>query len=308
MSNRARPLAEIGVLRTQSEHRHNRHNLLVSKVLVENSCARCLIDSGTTHNFVSESFINDKQITTTESKSEMIVSLADGRNIVLNQRTTCMLDIDLGGFQWQDSLTVVPMAGYDVVLGKPWLSDYNPVIDFQKNLITLMDESRGQQVTVECLSDKDDRSSNVKSPDLEFMTIKQARRELNRGAECIIVRLECSDDTKPDYEIMVDGEKRSEILNLLKKHKCCFPKELPARLPPMRNVNHEIDVEPGTKPPSRPPYRLSQPEMEELQRQLENLLKLGFIEACRSPYGAPVFFVKKADGSLRLVCDWRPLN
>ena len=108
--------------------------------------------------------------------------------------------------------------------------------------------------------------------------------------------------------IEVTGDKREELMQLLDQHRGCFPKEFPMNLPPKRRVNHEIDTDASAKPPSRPPYRLSQPELEELQRQLEKLLLHGFIEPCQSPYGAPVFFVKKADGSLRLVCDWRPLN
>ena len=48
--------------------------------------------------------------------------------------------------------------------------------------------------------------------------------------------------------------------------------------------------------------------MDELQRQITALLEKGFIEPSKSPFGAPVFFVKKTDGSLRLVCDWRQLN
>ena len=48
--------------------------------------------------------------------------------------------------------------------------------------------------------------------------------------------------------------------------------------------------------------------MEELKKQLTELLKKGFVEPSKSPFGAPVFFVKKADGSLRMVCNWRELN
>ena len=48
--------------------------------------------------------------------------------------------------------------------------------------------------------------------------------------------------------------------------------------------------------------------MDELQKQITEMLKRGFIEPSKSPYGAPVFFVKKSDGSLRMVCDWRQLN
>ena len=61
-------------------------------------------------------------------------------------------------------------------------------------------------------------------------------------------------------------------------------------------------------PSSRPFYTLSRPELDELQKQISILLERGFIEPSKSPYGAPVGFVKKKDGSLRLVCDWRQLN
>ena len=62
------------------------------------------------------------------------------------------------------------------------------------------------------------------------------------------------------------------------------------------------------EPPSRSPYQLPKPELEELQTQLTSLLEKGFIEPSKSPFGAPVFLVKKSDGSLRMICDWRKLN
>ena len=96
--------------------------------------------------------------------------------------------------------------------------------------------------------------------------------------------------------------------NLLRNFGGSFPKELPRNFPPKRTVNHGIDLEPGYSPPSKPPYRLSQHHLDELQTQLSALLERGFIEPSKSPFGAPVFFVRKLDGSLRLVCDWRELN
>ena len=70
----------------------------------------------------------------------------------------------------------------------------------------------------------------------------------------------------------------------------------------------DIELITASSPPSRSAYRLSQSDLGELQRQLTALLEQGFIETSKSPFGAPVFFVKKQDGSLRLVCDWRDLN
>jgi len=59
---------------------------------------------------------------------------------------------------------------------------------------------------------------------------------------------------------------------------------------------------------SRPTYRMSQPEMDELKKQLAELMQKGFITESKSPYGAPVLFVKKKDGTLRMCIDYRALN
>nr|CAD1829976.1 unnamed protein product [Ananas comosus var. bracteatus] len=84
--------------------------------------------------------------------------------------------------------------------------------------------------------------------------------------------------------------------------------ELPKRLPPRREVDHAIELEPGAKPPAKAPYRMAPPELEELQRQLKDLLDVGFIRPSKAPYGAPVLFQRKSDGSLRLCIDYRALN
>ena len=70
----------------------------------------------------------------------------------------------------------------------------------------------------------------------------------------------------------------------------------------------EIRVDPESILLSWPPFLLSQPEMDELKEPLEELLSDGFIEQSSSTYDVPVFFVKKKDESLRLVCDWRAMN
>ncbi|XP_052490820.1 uncharacterized protein LOC128043056 [Gossypium raimondii] len=86
-----------------------------------------------------------------------------------------------------------------------------------------------------------------------------------------------------------------------------FPEELPG-LPPDREVEFPIEVYPGTAPISIPPYRMSPTELKELKVQLQDLLDRGFIRPSISPWGAPVLFVKKKDGSMRLCIDYRQLN
>lgn len=86
-----------------------------------------------------------------------------------------------------------------------------------------------------------------------------------------------------------------------------FPKDLPG-LPPDREIEFAIVLIPGTEPIHKAPYRMAPVELQELKRQLKDLEEKGFIRPSVSPWGAPVLFVKKKDGSLRLCTDYRELN
>ena len=79
-------------------------------------------------------------------------------------------------------------------------------------------------------------------------------------------------------------------------------------LPPEREVEFTIELEPGASPISKAPYRMAPVELAELKKQIEELLEKGFIRPSVSPWGAPVLFVKKKDGSLRLCIDYHQLN
>ncbi|GJV49938.1 putative reverse transcriptase domain-containing protein [Tanacetum coccineum] len=86
-----------------------------------------------------------------------------------------------------------------------------------------------------------------------------------------------------------------------------FPEDLPG-LPPVRQVEFQIDLIPGATPVARAPYRLAPSEMQELSNQLQELSDRGFIRPSTSPWGAPVLFVKKKDGSFRMCIDYQELN
>nr|GEV84448.1 putative reverse transcriptase domain-containing protein [Tanacetum cinerariifolium] len=86
-----------------------------------------------------------------------------------------------------------------------------------------------------------------------------------------------------------------------------FPKDL-SGLPLARPVEFHIDLIPGAAPITRAPYRLAPSEMKELSKQLKDLSEKGFIRPSSSPWGAPVLFVKKKDGSFRMCIDYRELN
>jgi hypothetical protein len=85
-----------------------------------------------------------------------------------------------------------------------------------------------------------------------------------------------------------------------------FPDELPG-MPPDRDIEFAIELQPGMAPISKRPYRMPPAELAELKKQLQELLDKGFIHPSTSPWGCPALFVKK-DESLRLCVDYRPLN
>ena len=87
-----------------------------------------------------------------------------------------------------------------------------------------------------------------------------------------------------------------------------FDKKEASQLPPHRVIDHEISLEPGKQPPWKPLYSMSQNELEALRAFLKENLEKGFIRLSSSPARAPVLFVKKKDGTLRLCVDYRGLN
>jgi hypothetical protein len=87
-----------------------------------------------------------------------------------------------------------------------------------------------------------------------------------------------------------------------------FPDTLPSGLPPDRGDAMKIETDPTADPPYKPVIRLSIAELDELRKQLDELLAKKFIKPSTSPYGAPVLFVRKKDGTLRMCVDYRALN
>ncbi|GJT30782.1 putative reverse transcriptase domain-containing protein [Tanacetum coccineum] len=104
----------------------------------------------------------------------------------------------------------------------------------------------------------------------------------------------------------VDEPKLSDI-SVVRDFVEVFPKDL-SGLPPQRQVKFHIDLVPGATPVAKSPYRLAPSEMQELYGQLQELQDKGFIRPSHSPWGAPMLFVRKKDGSFRMCIDYRELN
>ena len=132
---------------------------------------------------------------------------------------------------------------------------------------------------------------------LSIISSMKARKYLRKGCSAILALV----------NISTDDEKKIEDIPVVRDFPDVFPNDLPG-LPPHRQVEFGIDLTPGAAPIARAPYRLAPPKMQELSSQLQELLEKGFIRPSSFPWGAPILFVKKKDGSLRMCIDYRELN
>jgi hypothetical protein len=122
-------------------------------------------------------------------------------------------------------------------------------------------------------------------------------------------RIEVNVSMPAIVETMVNQleEKSLEHISIVCEYPDVFSKELPG-MPPDRDIEFSIELLPGTAPISKRDYRMDVKDLIEMKKQLEELLEKGFIHPSSSPWGAPVLFVNKKDGSRRMCVVYRSLN
>jgi hypothetical protein len=98
------------------------------------------------------------------------------------------------------------------------------------------------------------------------------------------------------------------IANILQEYSDVFPSEIPAGLPPIRGIEHQIDLSPGASWTNYAPYRTNPEETKEIERQVQELLDKGYVRESLSPCAIPVILVPKKDGTWRMCVDCRAIN
>nr|GEV95031.1 putative reverse transcriptase domain-containing protein [Tanacetum cinerariifolium] len=165
-------------------------------------------------------------------------------------------------------LMPVEIGSFEVIIGMDWLVKYHVVIVCDEKLVRVPFDD-------EILIFHGDESNNGHESRLNSISCTKTQRYLLNGCPIFLAHV--------------------------------FPEDLPG-IPPTRQVEFQIDLIPGAAPMARAPYRLALSEMKEISDQLKELADKGFIRPSSSPWGAPVLFVKKKDGSFRMCIDYQELN
>ncbi|GJT34007.1 putative reverse transcriptase domain-containing protein [Tanacetum coccineum] len=143
--------------------------------------------------------------------------------------------------------------------------------------------------------------SNGRESRLTVISCSKAQEYMAKGCQVFLAQI--SAKKKEDKS---EGKKIKNV-PIVRDFPEVFPEDLPG-LPPARPMEFQIDLIPGAAPVARAPYRLAPSEIKELPEQLQELSDKGFIRPSSSPWGAPVLFVKKKDGSFRMCIDYLELN
>ncbi|KAA3474098.1 DNA/RNA polymerases superfamily protein [Gossypium australe] len=185
------------------------------------------------------------------------------------------------------NLVLLPFDEFDIILGMDWLTLHNAIVNYKRKSIELKSQN--------------DELVRIESNDMKglpaVVSAMKAMNYVRKGCEAYLAYVI---DTKV-------SEKKVESVPVVCEFLDVFPEEL-LGLPLIREFKFGIELVPGTTPISIAPYRMEPTELNELKSQLQELTDRGFARPSFSPWGAPVLFVKKKDGTMRMCIDYRQLN
>ncbi|KAL4020671.1 hypothetical protein IC575_019452 [Cucumis melo] len=206
---------------------------------------------------------------------------------MLSKEKVKACQIKIAGHVIEVTLLVLDMLDFDVILGMDWLAANHASIDCSRKEVAFNPPSMAS------FKFKGEGSRSLP----QVISAIRASKLLSQGTLSILASVV---DTR-EVDVSLSSEP------VVRDYPDVFHEELQG-LPPHREVEFSIELEPGIVPISRAPYKMAPAELKELKVQLQELLEKGFIRPSVSPWGAPVLFVKKNDGSMRLCIDYRELN
>ncbi|KAM2088514.1 hypothetical protein ACFX1T_032585 [Malus domestica] len=264
----------------------NHPDLIMGTLNVLGHFAKVLIDCGATHSVISHTFAQITQPHPSPLGFDLEFAMPRGDKCYVDSfYSGCPVMVD--NVIMPANLIPLDIVDFDVILGADWLHYNRAHIDCYGKSVTFLRPGLPEVTFV-------GERSGVRHGVISAI---RAKKLLSKGCQGYLAHVVLND---------VDSGSVEEV-GVVRHYPDVFPDDLPG-LPPDRDVEFSIDLLPSTNPISLAPYRMAPAELRELKIQLQELIDKGFIQPSSSPWGAPVLFVRKKDGTLRLCIDYRQLN
>ena len=261
-------------------------DVITGNFQIFDTTVHALIDPGSTHSYICTDIPTVKNLPKSGTEYDILVTNPLGHSVIVN-RFYRDCPIRIREYEFPGDLIELSFKEFDVILGMDWLSRHQVMVDCRMKRVTLRTPNEDE---VTFIDERSNHFSNV-------ISAATARKMVRKGCEAYLAYVVDTVKVRPS---IFDIPTISDFPDV-------FLEELPG-LPPQREIEVAIDVIPGATPASITPYRMAPVELKELKLQLQELLEKRFIQPSVSPWGAPVLFVKKKDGALRLCIDYRQLN
>ncbi|GJU51010.1 putative reverse transcriptase domain-containing protein [Tanacetum coccineum] len=220
------------------------------------------------------------------------VELADGKSLTTNTILRgCTLNLQ--NHLFKIDLLPIELGSFDVIVGMDWMAEHRAEVVCYEKYIRV---PYGNDMLII----QGERSGVKNESRLEVISSIRTQKYIDQGCQVFLIQMMKEEETEIP-------ERRIEDVPVVRDFPEVFPEDLPG-LPPTRQVEFHIELIPGAAPVARAPYRLAPAEMKELAEQLKELSDKGFIRPSSSPWGAPILFVKKKDGSFHFAKDQHLLD
>ncbi|XP_074317993.1 uncharacterized protein LOC141654773 [Silene latifolia] len=274
-----------------------------SRCTVQGRVCNLIIDGGSCTNVASTIMVSKLSLPTQEHPNPYKLRwLSKGSEVRVDKQ--CIVPFSIGKVYKDEVLCdVVPMDACHLLLGRPWEFDRNTTHQGKENVYVF--KHNGKRVTLTPLPPNQWGYGSPNMPEevngVLFLSEAAMIKELRQEQPVLFL---LSRETNTEWNKDVPAE----VQPLIKKYKEVFPAELPSGLPPLRGIEHHIDLVPGSVLPNRPAYRCDPTTTKELQHQIEELMTKGFVRESLSPCAVPALLVPKKDGSWRMCTDSRAIN
>ena len=201
--------------------------------------------------------------------------------------------MEIQGYKFHTSMYPLELQGSDMVLGVQWLQSLGRVIHDWKNL-TMKFTMDGKEHVI--------RGDAIKT--ILYGMVHSLQKLMANGLTMFMMQMVKVTDSLPLNAIV--GEHTQELEHLLTEYQQIF--QVPTTLPPPQSHDHQINLEPGTKPVNVHPYRYPHIQKNEIERAVKEMLATGIIQPSTNPFSSPMLLVKKKDGSWRFCVDYHALN